>query len=61
MTREQREALKDGDELVITQLPKIRSFFENPPDLKDIPKITYVSEDFISWREYMDSQDEYHV
>lgn len=45
----------------ITELPKIRSFFENPPNLKGLPKITYVSEDFISWRKYMDSQDEYHV
>ena len=44
-----------------TELPKIRSFFENPPDLKDIPKIAYVAEDFISWREYMDLQGESHV
>lgn len=45
----------------ITELSKIRSCFENPPDTTHFPKVSCTSVGFVNWREYMDSQGESHV
>ena len=45
----------------VSELPKIRSLFENPPDTKCFPKVTRSSDGFVTWKEYMDSQGESHV
>lgn len=45
----------------LTEIPKIREFYTNPPDTTDFPKITSSSPNFVTWREYMDENGEPHV
>ena len=45
----------------VTEIPKIRNLYNNPPDVSSFPKISHTSEGFITWREYMDDHKEYHV
>jgi len=45
----------------LTELPKIKELYTNPPDLKSFPKVTCDSNNFITWNEYMDERNEPHV
>lgn len=44
-----------------TELPKIREFFNKYPDTKKFPKVSRLSENFITWSDYMDSKGEKHI
>jgi len=45
----------------VSELPLIRQLYENEPDCTGFPKITCNSENFITWRAYMDSKQERHI
>lgn len=45
----------------VSQIPKIRELFDNPPNTRAFPKVTRASLGFITWCEYMNRKKEKHV
>ena len=45
----------------VTEIPRIREFYLNPPNTKEFSKSSRVLTQFLTWREYMDKRNEFHV